>query len=445
MGMCRGTCYSFDNYRPHRRHCLGRAILLEQWAPSNVQLQNSQPIFQPLMTILITEAGTIYDIFPTGAKEIPKTVNITLDLTGMYVIPGLFDSHAHLSEVEGNLTARLEWALRGGVTSLRDMGGDVVALTPYAQLSLISYYPSPRIYPSALVGSWEFMKDPRVIDSAHGFVPGTIPWFRAITDQTEMHVVAREAKALGVTAVKAYAGLTAPLLAQVTAAVHKNGLRMYSHSTVFPARPSDAVYAGVDVISHSAYLVWESASPVPDDYKERISGAAYANVSYNSPNITALLRLMRRRDTMLDATVMIFLNITEPVARPSTPVPTTRPNILTKNSQLIGDWTANVTRLANQLGVRVVAGTDDMGDPAQDQLPLIHVEMQALVERCGFTPVQALAAATCHGAAALGIEADFGTVEVGKVADLLVLRANPLENIRNTRSIASVIKEGVVF
>jgi len=334
------------------------------------------------------------------------------------------------------------------VTSLREMGGDVIMLTTYAQLALISYYPSPRIYPSALVGNWEFMKDPRVIDSAHGFVPGTIPWFRALTDHTEMSVVAREAKAMGLTAVKAYAGLTAPLLARITAAAHSYGMRMYSHATVFPARPSDAVYAGVDVVSHSAYLVWESASPVPDDYKERINGGAYANVSYNSPNITSLLQLMRRRDTMLDATVMLFLNISEP-SIPSASATRARAATGTQTNvarnALIGQWTANVTRLANQMGVRIVAGTDDMGEPDKDKLPLIHLEMQALVEHCGLSTLQGLAAATRHGAEAMGIHDYFGTVEVGKVADLLVTHANPLEDIRNTRTVATVIKQGVVF
>jgi hypothetical protein len=76
---------------------------------------------------------------------------------------------------QGNLTATLEWMLRGGVTSVREMGGDVIMITTYSQFAIIPYYPSPRIYPSALVGSWEFMKDPRVIDAAHGFVPGSVP------------------------------------------------------------------------------------------------------------------------------------------------------------------------------------------------------------------------------------------------------------------------------
>ena len=62
--------------------------------------------------------------------------------------------------------------------------------------------------------------------------------------------------------------------------MHKAGLRVFSHSTVFPARPSDVLNAGADVISHSAYLVWESASPVPDDYSVRLDGD-YDHVAYN--------------------------------------------------------------------------------------------------------------------------------------------------------------------
>ena len=155
----------------------------------------------------------------------------------------------------------------------------------------------------------------------------------------------------------------------------------------------------MDVISHSAYLVWESASPVPDDYKQRLSGGNYANVSYDSSNITALLRMMKERDTILDATVMIFLNM-------STTTTST-------NAGLMGEWAANVTRLAHREGVRIVAGTDDMGDPYDDDdaLPLVHREMAALVGRCGLSPYEALKAATLHAAQALGIQSQFGTIE----------------------------------
>jgi hypothetical protein len=72
-------------------------------------------------------------------------------------------------------------------------------------------------------------------------------------------------------------------------------------------------------------------------------------------------------------------------------------------------WTVAVTRRAHQLGIPLVAGTDDFGDPAHDAVPNIHRELRLLVEKGGLTPLEAIQAAT----RAIGIDRDYGTVEPG--------------------------------
>ncbi|HYE96406.1 MAG TPA: amidohydrolase family protein, partial [Rubricoccaceae bacterium] len=96
---------------------------------------------------------------------------------------------------------------------------------------------------------------------------------------------------------------------------------------------------------------------------------------------------------------------------------------------------------AHALGVPLVAGTDALGR----ETPNIHSELQLFVEQVGLTPLEAIQAATAHGAAALGLADSTGTVAVGKWADLLVLRANPAEDIRNTQTIRYVIRGGQVY
>lgn len=150
----------------------------------------------------------------------------------------------------------------------------------------------------------------------------------------------------------------------------------------------------------------------------------YKNTPYDHAKIKTLLTNMKAAGAILDATLFVFTD--------------------DKQHPLAAPWSFNVTRLANQLGVKVDVGTDDLGDP-QDPFPNLHFELELLVSQCGFTPMQAIQAVTRTNAEVLGIDTDFGTVEVGKVGDLVVLSADPLRDIRNTRQIVWVVKEGALF
>jgi imidazolonepropionase-like amidohydrolase len=91
--------------------------------------------------------------------------------------------------------------------------------------------------------------------------------------------------------------------------------------------------------------------------------------------------------------------------------------------------------------VRIAAGTDGMG--GDRGLPNLHEELALLVQ-AGLTPMEALIAGTRTAAEALGMGSSHGTIAVGKAADLLVLRADPTADIRNTRQIDFVLKRGKV-
>jgi imidazolonepropionase-like amidohydrolase len=104
-------------------------------------------------------------------------------------------------------------------------------------------------------------------------------------------------------------------------------------------------------------------------------------------------------------------------------------------------WQNAATQRAAALGVSLVAGTDDMFDASRDSLPFLHRELEQLVTGAGLSPLDAIVAATRNAARALGAESR-GTIEAGKAADVVLLEANPVDDIRNTRKIRAVIKNG---
>jgi imidazolonepropionase-like amidohydrolase len=97
--------------------------------------------------------------------------------------------------------------------------------------------------------------------------------------------------------------------------------------------------------------------------------------------------------------------------------------------------------------VTIIAGTDTLAEVRPDSVafPNLHRELELLVTLAGLSPAEALESATRDAAAVLGAERVRGTIEAGKLADLVVLRSDPLRDIRNTRGIQLVMKRGRVY
>jgi len=390
------------------------------------------------MTIEIT-GKRITAVYPDGSRAAPKDAKVR-DLGGKYVIPGLIDAHVHITDAEPDIAhyrTFLHALLLGGVTGIRDMAGDDRLLQYLAEQANSDAFASPDIFYVALMAGPSFFKeDVRAQAASKGEPLGFAPWMQAITAKTDIPLAVAEAKGTGATGIKLYANLPAALVKAITAEAHRQGLRVWTHATIFPAKPSDAVDAGVETISHSPYLVWEAAPNVPDDYKMRAMGD-FEHVKPDAPQILALFDAMKKRGTILDATLLVFKNEAE------------------HHPQSVGagvmPWSYAVTKLAHQRGVLIDAGTDDAGfpygkdGPDLGQLPSVHQEMALLVRHAGFTPVQAIEAATEVGAAALGQSAKRGTITPGKLADLVVLDADPSRDIHNATKIDFVVKHGRVY
>jgi imidazolonepropionase-like amidohydrolase len=251
-------------------------------------------------------------------------------------------------------------------------------------------------------------------------VAGQVPWMRAITDTTDIHQAVVEARGTGATAIKLYAELSGALARRITTEAHAQGLKVWAHAALRPALPFDVVEAGVDAVSHAnlVALAMDSARRAT-----ALHAPANQPLDLEDPGLDTLFSAMLRRHTILEPTLLVFAD---------------RPPVL----RLAGA----IARQAHRRGVTIIAGTDTLGsaDVHSVALPNLHRELELLVTLAGLSPAEALKSATRDAAAVLGAESIRGTIEVGKLADLLVLRSDPLLDIRNTRSIQLVMKRGRV-
>lgn len=384
------------------------------------------------MTVLV-EGERIAAVFADGERPLPAGTEVR-DLAGRFLLPGLIESHTHLMprfrESREAMYRELERMHASGVVAARHMAGDARVVSEAARNVLSGHAKGPDLYHVAVMGGPEFAAgDPRMSRSSLGYEAGESPWAQAVTEETDLPLAVARAAGSGATALKLYLGFDAELIAVLTAEAHRQGLQVWAHATVFPTRPLEAVRAGVDVLSHACGMAWQDADVDPTPYAAadiRTRPTFDPDlVEADSPEMTALFAEMVRRGTIFEPTLTAH-------AHPGDDRFGCTPEL-----------TAALTRAAHRAGVPLVAGTD-YHLPADEPYPALHDEIEALVDDAGLTPTEALVAATLHAARALGKEADYGTVEPGKLASLVVLAEDPSEDIEALRTVVAVVYRGAV-
>lgn len=398
---------------------------------------------QPHRDILIV-GNRIRAIGAAGSLRVPGGTD-TLRTAGRFVIPGLIDSHVHLATFERPpemQDALLRNALLGGVTTVRDMGGAISELQEIASRANARGAVAPRFLFSAVMSgprSMWFTND-RSSFFASGRPVGSSPGVRQVDSSTDIRSVVRAARATGAIGLKLYANLRPGEIHALAREARRQGLRVWAHLAMWPGRPSDVIAGGMHSVSHANMFIRQVLAEPGDTPSEadRISAdSAYRSTSAADPRIAALLAELRRQNTALDATLGVMYGAAMDTL-------TVRSDSLRAVRRTRGlavlQFSAALTRAAAQAGVAIVAGTDNIGR----QSPTIHLELQMLVERAGLSPLAAIHAASEAGARVLGIADSVGTVRPGKVADLVVLAADPTVDIANTQTVEAVMHNGVL-
>jgi imidazolonepropionase-like amidohydrolase len=371
---------------------------------------------------VVTRGDRIVSVAPAEGFH-PESTWQTVDVGGKFVIPGLINTHVHLATEADPPAARtyLRRELFSGVTTVRDMAGDSRLLVELKREAEFDEIVAPDIFFVALFAGPDFFTDPRTHQAARGRIAGEVPWMRAITRDTDLRQAVAEARGTGAGAIKIYADLPAELVRAITVEAHRQNMLVWAHATVFPARPSEVVDAGVDVISHSCLLGYEISEPAVPAYQHRVPVATVATLKAN-PKLEALMTHIRQRGTILDATAYVF------DSDPSPSCPAGAEDYL--------------TRLAYKAGIPISVGTDDdLG--GKGAFSDLDNEVAVLVKNVGMSTADVIRSATIIGARTLHLEKELGTIEAGKSADFVVLDKNPLDDIDNIRSVETVVKHGI--
>jgi imidazolonepropionase-like amidohydrolase len=357
-----------------------------------------------------------------GASEPGATV---VEGRGKFLVPGFWDMHVHLSWARASALPSL---VANGVTGVRDLGGKLAELDDWRA----------RIAAGALVGPRIVRVGPILNGKSFNplqLVPGGVG---------ETRGVIRALHHVGVDAIKVHRRMPRDWYFAAVDEAKRQGLPLVGHIPM-EVTPEEASDAGQATVEHTETLFEGTFSAKLKE--DELPGAIERFVSSGAAD--RLFARFVKNGTVCTPTIATFEATVRALDPSAAPDPLQRYvarslRKVEKSSDVSGMkrmFTAllEVVRQAHRSGVMLLAGSDLAGP----RIPgfTLHDEMTTLV-RAGLTPLEALRTATLNPAIVLGRTRDLGTVEAGKLADLVLLDGNPLERIENTRRISAVVAQG---
>ena len=391
---------------------------------------------RPKMTVVIAD-GRIVAIGEDGRTPAARGARV-IDASGKYLIPGLWDMHVHLAKAGENT---LPLFIANGVTSVSDMGGDAELVLKWRDEIAAGKRLGPRIKAAGPIfesaRNVERMKREGTVEPVDRFRLG-------IARPEEAAGAVERVARLGVDFIKIRTVASLETYIAIAAAARKYNLALVGHQS---AAPEEVIKAGQRSVEHSFF------PPLSNRTEDQRA---------------ELFRKLAAESIAVTPTLVVGEALLEPYEKASAIAADKEGRLDPRRKYLSGylieDWREQAEekkgmsgdlkgllterlrdlREMRRAGVRLLPGTDVAVLLIWPGFSL-HDELRLLVEQVGLTPMEALLCATRFPAEFIGMRETLGTIEPGKIADLALLDANPLDDIRNTAKIHAVILNGGYF
>jgi len=402
-------------------------------------------------SVIVIQGERIEQVGAVGSWTAPQGAQI-VDVGGKWIIPGLIDSHAHAQSAE---ETPLALYLANGVTTIRNPGGNITVLRMTRE----------RLARGELLGPRLFFSGPLLDGMPPVWPEGSLLVDTPQRARSAVNFLADQ----GVDFVKVYNNVKEPELKVIIETAKERGLPVAGHIPRSMTM-TRAVELGMTRLEHIRVTGREMLSPeeaakidpLPLGTREPM---LWQRFDLESEKMRALVERLAQSKVFLDPTLVIaeqtevpnleaerkdpnnqYLSpaaVEEAVKGAKNPLFDLPPDLQTvaaeafrKQEQFVG--------MCNHAGVKILAGTDGPGIGSLLPGFGLHRELELLVAS-GLSPLEALRAATSTAAQALGKEDQLGTIAPGRLADMVVLDADPLEEVRNLQKIRLVVARGKAY
>lgn len=358
-------------------------------------------------TSVVIRGDRIVAVGPADQVATPEGATV-IDATGKAVLPGLWDMHTHFQASSASGGTLLQLAT--GITTIRDL----VADTDVA-VSIRNQANANRILA------------PRTILA--GFIEGPGAWAGPsdglARNEAEARALIARYDSLGYRQIKLYNLVHPDLVPTISAEARQRGMLLSGHIPRGMSVPA-AINLGFDEINHAAFLFstffqdslyW----PTMRAYSA-VASVVAPNFNVDSPEMTSLINLLKAKGTIIDGTFNLWMG----------------QGALTGQGNPGAQSYARLLKRLYDAGVPIVAGTDNNSGST------FILELE-LYQHSGIPAPAVLQIATINAARLMKDDRDYGSIAVGKVADLIVVNGRPLERVAELRNLETVIRAGRVY